>query len=353
MADRYPICAVGMATAVGDSAAQTASSVQAGISRYQDSPVINRRFEPMVLALIPDDVLPPLHDDLIDEPFTSRQARLLRIGGLALAEVTPSLGDPANTPVLIAAPEPIDDRPPPVTDATLGQLRIQSDVAFDLARSAVFPGGRASGMEALDAALKLLDQGAADSVLVGGIDTYLDLMLLATLDAEGRVLADGVMDGFAPGEGAGFLLIARPGSQLAGQLPTIAEICPPALAQEPGHRYSDEVYRGEGLAEAATAALETLDGDQVRTVISGMNGENLGAKEWGVTSMRNAAAFAENHLFEHPADCFGDTGAAAAPLLIALASMGMAEGYLPSPSLILCSSDGPLRGAVTLAAAGT
>ena len=45
--------------------------------------------------------------------------------------------------------------------------------------------------------------------IVGGVDTYLDLRLLATLDAEQRILGPRVMDGFIPGEGAAFYRLVR------------------------------------------------------------------------------------------------------------------------------------------------
>ena len=71
------ICGIGMVTAVGTTAAQTASSVRAGVSRYQESSVYNKRFEPMTMALLPEDAIPPLNEKLASEPgLTSRQRRM-------------------------------------------------------------------------------------------------------------------------------------------------------------------------------------------------------------------------------------------------------------------------------------
>jgi 3-oxoacyl-[acyl-carrier-protein] synthase-1 len=208
-------------------------------------------------------------------------------------------------------------------------------------------------MEALSAALEALEQKRAESVLVGGVDTYLDLYLLATLDQEDRVLAEGVMDGFCPGEGAAFLLLAAEPAKVGVGAP-VAYVHPPGLAQESGHRYSVEPYKGDGLAQAVAAALEAAKTEPVQTVFSSMNGENFCAKEWGVAFMRNKAGFAEPHRFEHPADGFGDSGAATAPILLGLAALGVNRGYLPAPCLVYASSDASPRGAacVTMMAPG-
>ena len=203
-------------------------------------------------------------------------------------------------------------------------------------------------MQALQAGLEYLATGEHDYVVVGGVDSYLDLYLLGTLDMEDRVLANGVMDGFAPGEGAGFLLMCSDKAREARQDKPTVKVHNPGIAAEPGHRYSKETYTGDGLANAVTTALQAVNNVPVRTILSSINGENMGAKEWGVAYTRNASAIDPDFRFEHPADCFGDTGAAAMPILAGLAATGMKKGYLIGPALSYCSSEGPHRGAVCM-----
>ena len=136
-------------------------------------------------------------------------------------------------------------------------------------------------------------------------------------------------------------------------LQPIANICQPALANEPGHRYSQTPYKGEGLSQAVTAALSALNGRKAATVFSTMNGENLHAKEWGVANIRNQSSLAEKLRFEHPADCYGDPGAAAGPIMIVLAALGLNEGHVQGPCMVYCSSEHEKRGAVCLLKAGT
>jgi 3-oxoacyl-[acyl-carrier-protein] synthase-1 len=122
-----------------------------------------------------------------------------------------------------------------------------------------------------------------------------------------------------------------------------------ATGYEEGHLYSDKPYRGDGLAGTFEKFFqETGIKDPVKEVYSSMNGENHWAKEWGVAHIRNQAFFDAEHGMHHPADCFGDTGAASGILLISLAAIGLIEGYRGSPSLVTCSSDFGDRSAVAV-----
>ena len=353
--DQNPwVCGIGMITAVGDSTAQTAASVRAGISRYAESSVYNKRFLPMTMALLPEENLPPLNEELENATpgLTSRQRRMLRLAEPALKEALAPLPRGKKIPLFLAVPEKLPDqpdRPPPVTQKFLDQLITQTGTEqIDRAKSKLLPTGRTGGLQAIqDAILALAQSDDLGYALVGGVDTYLDLYLLGTLDKDDRVLADGVMDGFAPGEGAGFILLcSNKAKESHSPLPT-AQVTPPGIAAEPGHRYSEEPYKGDGLAEAVTAATEAgLNGTPARTVLCSMNGESFGSKEWGVATLRNTAALDETLRTEHPAECFGDTGAAIGPILVGLAALGMEQGYLPGPCLVWCASETEHRAAV-------
>jgi 3-oxoacyl-[acyl-carrier-protein] synthase-1 len=214
----------------------------------------------------------------------------------------------------------------------------------------MFPNGRAGGFLALAEALAMLEAGEAGPMIVGGVDSYLDLYLLGTLDAEGRILGNGVMDGFIPGEGAAFLLLGPVRESEHGAASALARIAAAAFGAEKGHRYGEEPYRGEGLAETF-ARLFSADGagdERVATVLAGLNGENFGAKEWGTASLRSRPHFVDDIHLEHPVDCFGDVGAALGSLLVSLGAVGIRNGYLRAPCLAWCSSDREERGAALL-----
>lgn len=341
------VAGIGMITAVGLNAQQCAASVRAGISRYAESPIQNGAARPITMALLPDAVLPELKPEasqLLSRP-TARQTRMLRLADSACREALAEFAGPAPPPLFLATPEGMPSQPSPLDGSFLNALYVQVDGLFDVAQSLCFPHGRAGGFEALAAATQALASGQHNYALIGGVDSYLDLALLAALDAETRLLADGVMDGFAPGEGAAFVLLCA-----REALPSAVAISAPGIAVEAGHRYSEQPYKGDGLADAVRAALTAFGGSQVRSVICSLNGENFGAKEWGVALTRNGNGIDAEAQLEHPAEFLGDTGAATGPLIIGLSVLGLTAGYLNGPSLVWCSSDGPLRGAAVVAA---
>jgi 3-oxoacyl-[acyl-carrier-protein] synthase-1 len=225
----------------------------------------------------------------------------------------------------------------------------QTGARFDLSRSAAVDEGRAGALIAIARAAQAIRSGQTTFMLAGAIDTYRDLYVLGTLDLEQRVKSASNTDGFIPGEGAGFLLLAGAEAATQSGLRSLGRLTRVALDEEPGHMYSEAVYRGEGLAR--TLAQLFASGDlhaPVAEVFSSMNGESHWAKEWGVGYIRNRSSFLEDVTVQHPADCYGDTGSACGPLLVGLAALGMREGYRRSPSLVYCSSDRGPRAALAV-----
>jgi len=342
--------AVGMMTPVGIGASQTATSVRAGISRQAESSIYNKRFQPMKMALLPDDALPPLEASLESVVgLTTRQARMVRLAAPALQEVLAKVSNSAEVPVLVGTPEPLPGRTDPAGDKFLEYLGRQSGCKFNSVQSKTFPFGRSAGVFALKEGLRRLQSTKAQYVVVGGVDTYLDLYLLGTLDMEERILADGVMDGFVPGEGAAFLLLSSDPKHSSDK-ELLGYVTGVATGIEKGHRYSEEVYRGDGLSNTVQELFSDVPSSatKVNTVFAGFNGESFWAKEWGVTYLRNKERFNENIRVQHPADCFGDAGAALAPLMLGLGAIGMHKRYLNGPCLVWASSDREERGAALI-----
>jgi 3-oxoacyl-[acyl-carrier-protein] synthase-1 len=303
----------------------------------------------MKMALVPDEVLAPLNEGLVSQSnLTTRQKRMFGLAKPALEETLSNLPPHQNIPLYMSVPEFIPGLSQPVNSNFLASLHIQCDGIFDLEHSMMYTTGRAGGLIALEAAMNALAHGVYDLILIGGVDSYLDLMQLGTLDMEDRVLAEGILNGFAPGEGAGFLLLANVQALQTFGLQPLAVISAPGIATEPGHRYSEVPYKGEGLSEAFTLALENCEDSPIKTIFSSMNGENFGAKEYGVAVTRNSANLNSNFKLEHPADCFGDIGAACAPVLLGLSSIGLHKGYIQGPVLVYCSSEGEYRGAACI-----
>ena len=337
-----------MVTAVGLSAAETAASVRAATMRFGQLHWLDHRFEPFTVASVADAALLELSPDVAKTRGLSvRDARLLRIGATALAGcVGPARGE--KPPLVLALPEPERQRP---LDAgrLLKLFGLQTGDSFDAAASETVTTGRAGGLVALGRAAAMIRSGKAKFAVAGGLDSYVDLYTLGTLDLEKRVKSGANLDGFIPGEGAAFLLLASPQAAAAARLPALAVVSGAAEGFEKGHLGSKETYMGEGLA----ATFQALIGDSppprpFASVWSSMNGESHWAREWGVAFLRSRDAFAESHAMNHPADCFGDAGAASGALLAGLASLDATRG----PALVYASSDYGARACVSILPAG-
>jgi 3-oxoacyl-[acyl-carrier-protein] synthase-1 len=229
----------------------------------------------------------------------------------------------------------------------MGALANQAGVALDGLGSGLFPCGRAAALLALEAGVRCLNERKAEAVVVGGVDSFFDGRLLRELDRDKRILGARSSDGFIPGEGAGFILLTRQTG--ASDSSRTAAILGIGSARDAGHRSAPQPARGEGLA----GAIEVMrSGSRLPTPIANiyasLNGESFGAKEWGVASLRHRDLFTSTSELHHPADCYGDTGAATGALLMALATTALERGDRNGPALVWASSDGPDRACVVL-----
>lgn len=339
------VVGVGMVTAVGLSAPETAAAVRAGTMRFGEIPFMDRQFEPFTVAEVPEEGLEALAEPLEGLGLTSRDRRMLRLAARSLKECLRGLpeGEPPP-PLELALPEMVTTRE--LNEAGfLGWLAAQAGPRFDAARSGARHRGRAGGLAAIGRAVARIRSGEARFAIAGGVDSYRDTYVLGTLDLQGRVKSTANLDGFIPGEGAGFVLLAARSAAEAAGVGFGVAVSATAEAFEPGHMYSDQPYRGDGLAQAL-ALLAGQGLGPAGEVFSSMNGESHWAKEWGVAYLRNRGLFSADHGMHHPADCFGDTGAACGPLMVGLTALGIRDGYLRTPGLVYASSDQGARTAL-------
>lgn len=340
-ANEVVIVRAGLATAVGLSLPEVAASVRAATMRFTESAIHDKRFEPFTLATLPEAALPPLVPEMEQVVgLTSRMLRMLRLAQAPLLEAT--AGYPPHIPLpglALSVPETETTIP---FDASLfvSNLWLQGQKVFDAKYVDVSAKGRAGGLSALGLAMQVVQSGRAPFMLAGGVDTYRDLYVLGTLDQEGRVKSSSNLDGFIPGEGAAFLLLATRGTAEKYGMAPLAVVSGVKEGTESGHLYSETPYRGDGLSGTLRQVWDAgWLPSPLTEVWSAMNGESHWGKEWGVAFLRNRPMFDEGHGMQHPADCYGDLGAASGPALVALAAVGMGGGYRGSPALVYASSD--------------
>jgi 3-oxoacyl-[acyl-carrier-protein] synthase I len=353
MPPEVAIVGCGMMTPVGLSAKETAASTQSRTARLTCIELRDSRFQPFTAGIVSEDALPPLEPALDKLPLTYRESRMLRLAGPALVEALKPIGKSGGAvPVLLGLPElhtaiPVDPA------QFLNHLAAQSGAGLDLAKSRPYVQGRAAGLLALDEACQRLTQGQASFIVAGGVDCNVDLYILGTLDMQHRVRTDFNPDGFAPGEGAAFVLLTT--TEVAKQrgLDILAKVAATAAAKEEGHIYSEQPYIGEGLA----AAFEKLFASAkppapIECVYVSFNGEHYWAKEFGVAMIRNRERFADAHRTEHPAECFGDPGAAYGAAMLALAALDAKRIGANAVTLVSSSSDFGDRAVALLVGAG-
>jgi 3-oxoacyl-[acyl-carrier-protein] synthase-1 len=323
---------------IGGSTNQAWAAARAGIGRIVSSHVIDRHLEPVRMGLVPEAALGTLVPEIDRLPLPSRARRILALAAPSLQTVGRELG--RAVPLFIGLPELTHEEAPWVTHVP-DYLHRLTGVMVDLKRSMVVPRGRAAALIALEWALDFLEANPAATVIVGGVDSYLDVRLLAGLDAEGRILGPQVMDGFVPGEGAAFFVLSGASAPQADANGNHVVVHAAASAMDEGHRYGDAPARGEGLAVALDRARQRLHQSPapIATTFAGFNGESFDGKLWGVARLRHHDFFSADMVIEHPADSFGDAGAAMGAILLALAAESLATGTRPGPALVWAASD--------------
>lgn len=332
------ITGVGAITSIGYDAWTSAAAARAGLCGFREHAyMIDTAGEPMRVASVPalaiglsvaercaQMLLPAL-----DEALAGAPPDLRRIGlALGLPPPRPGRGDDLDDRLRRAVGEHFGNRIAPVV---------------------TFEAGHASGLLALDAALKGLGSGSIDGCLVAGVDSYLAPETLEWIEDCDQLHGGGPLNnawGFIPGEAAGALLM-QPVSDGA-----LASVVALGIGRETKLIKTDTVCLGEGLTQAFRAALEALpSGARIDNVFCDMNGEAYRADEYGFTCLRTKERFREATDFVAPADCWGDVGAAGAPLHVLLAIAACRKGYAKGAlSLVWGSSEGGERAAAVVQA---
>lgn len=346
---RLYVAGMGAITALGANAPMTAALVDAKMSAYAKSDYIANNGEPAIMAAVPDLVFQEIDAQIGEgDRFNARHDRVIKMAIIALREACSRHTSKQAVPLVLAMPEvqPDEEGLTPLLPNLIENLKPW--LGTELTRR--FHSGRAAGIEAIDFAFRYLYESQHDFISIGGSDSYQDDERLTPLANAERLLAPGARDGFAPGEAAGFLLLTcKKEFALAREGCAIA-LHPPGLGIELGHINGDAPYRCDGLDQAFKQALLHYDAarQKIRRIYSSMNGERYWGKEYGVAYLRNKDYFHEEVEIEHPAEYFGDIGAATAPVLIALAVTHLLGDAKAMADLVYSSSDGPRRGAIVV-----
>ncbi|WP_437708914.1 beta-ketoacyl synthase N-terminal-like domain-containing protein [Sorangium sp. So ce448] len=329
----------------GLTALQVTMSVRALKMDPRASHLIDRAGEPMVTCR-----LPSIGDHVMGLD------RLVALGGPALTQAAfPWLSAErqrrrAARPLPVVVALPPRSRPgfdPRLESQILAGLEARSQVPIDHARSALVLGCRGGAAQAFEIALQRLGSGEHDAVAVGGVDSFFDPDALEWLDRELRLHSMRTENGFIPGEGAAFVVLAARGR--AGSLPRLGQVLGVAVAAEPRPYGSDEPCLAAGITSAVKRAAAAV-GAKARRIPWVMNdvvNERHRVDEWSYVMARAFESFTPDVICEQPLLKTGDLGAASAPLMLAMATVRWGTRCAPGDCVLIgAHAEGPERGAL-------
>ncbi len=332
-------------TSLGESAAETALLLRAGLSNVEQSNFIDGKGKRVMLcgapALAPG--LPP-------------QERMTALASHALSSLWRSLeaasteGVPLPAPtVLLALPERFSAGElsfdlTPSGQAFVDALRASLPPVLAHAQIECFPFGRAAGALAMRRALKLV--GTDRTVIWGGVDTLHDWQVLQALEKADRLLTIENVDGVRPGEGAAFAALGP--SDAAGDVTVLAL----GLGREPCPVGASGTCKSDGLSAALEAAVEPLRAARVRSNcwLLDTTHEAYGTQEVQNIIARFGDVLGLDTELQMPMKELGDVGAASMPLLAVLGAQAWRLGVANDDTAVIagCSERGA-RGALLLA----
>jgi 3-oxoacyl-[acyl-carrier-protein] synthase-1 len=323
-------------TAIGLSLSSSSSAFRSGIPGFGRCEYLRRRKNghAITLALIP--TLPP--DDFALERM---KALGLEAAREALSHSLDRLARhrecATGLPVFLSVPPPRPGLPEGSGKPLAQEIMSSLPIGIDRERSLLMETGHDGGLAVLGMAAAFLAAGLGPAFLVGGVESYKDIEMLHWLEELGRLKTAETPNGFVPGEAAGFLLVGtrRFASEIGAR--PLAEIAASARATEPSPWYMGEPIQGQGLTDALRGALDPRGdgGSAVAMVYADLNGESWRVDEWGYAYLRNAQNIQDPLDIKHPADCWGDIGAASGAVLAALGAHELAHPRNSAPTALV------------------
>jgi 3-oxoacyl-[acyl-carrier-protein] synthase-1 len=216
----------------------------------------------------------------------------------------------------------------------------------------VVPRGHAGLAFALPAIGSTLASGRFDVAIAGGVDTAYDADVVDDLLAQRRLFDGKNLEGFIPGEGGAFLLLARGDVARRAHWEAEARIEAVAAAEEPAALDSELPVTAAALTRALRVVCDRLQASQ-RTVdywLSDLTHEPDRVREFLLAFPRATAGVSNPETaVELLSPFLGDLGAATLPTALVLGVEAFVRGDPEGRTcLASASSSGPTRGAVLL-----
>jgi 3-oxoacyl-[acyl-carrier-protein] synthase I len=331
------VLATGVVSPVGLDSASACAAFRAKVTNPTQTRFIDAAGEPIIAHKV------PLSSCSLGD------ARLVEMAAAAIAQIKRPSAPPEQIPLLLCVAE--HDRPgrSPSLDQELLKKLEQAVGEHFSPRSKVIAGGRVSVAVAMEMACSLVYEHSVPAVLIVAVDSLVSWTAISNYEQRGRVLTSDNSDGFMPGEGAGALLVGVPNEQTA-------MVCVGAgFAVESAHVDSEQPLRADGLSSAMKSALNgaACDMGDIDLRIADLSGEQYYFREATLALARVLRRTKESLDLWHPAECTGESGAAAGAFIVALADAAFRKGYAPGAKIMAhMSADGGARAALIMQGAG-
>ncbi len=343
MEDVY-IIKCGANTPIGSRAGTTAGGIRIGYSNIKAVP----DFEDSSWENIKMGVVEDIDEDLEIIP------RLMQLIQPALMEALQPFNNidlkGERIPIFIGLPKTRPGIPEDLTESLpWGFLDIEQKIQkrFDFR---FIPQGHTSGLLAMESAMEKISTGQMSFCLIGGVDSYYNQETLFWLEDTGRLFCTENKNGFIPGEGAGFCLLASNSAIEEYNITSLAKVLGIGSAEEKRTFDSGKMSSAEGVKSATDKVLKDLpEGEKLSKIYCNLNGENYYTNEMTCLSMHLGNLLNKPGDFMSPVSFCGDLGAATVPVLICLATEAGRKGYAEGPyNLLLTSSLESQRATVLL-----
>ena len=329
------ILSTGLVTPVGLTAPSSCAAFRAKISNPTETRFIDSAGQ-WIMA----------HQVELEQPWRGL-TKLTKMAAMAIKEALQDVPKPHwhQLPLVLCVAEKerpgradgLDEKLMPMIESELG-------VKFS-DQSAIVAQGRVGVAVALHGARRLIAEQRVSRVLIAATDSLLSWPTLSYYEREDRLLTRRNSNGFIPGEAAGAFVV---GAADANKGPLV--ISGLGFSREAANIGSDDPLRADGLAEAIRAAVgqasTPLQGFDSR--VSDAAGELYYFKEASLGLARVLRSLKPDFPLIHPAECVGQTGAAAGPILIVSTWFAAAKHYGPGLGALLhFSEDDGRRAAIT------
>jgi 3-oxoacyl-[acyl-carrier-protein] synthase I len=327
----------GLVTSVGLSAGASCAAFRAKISNPTETRFIDSGGEWLLAHQVP-----------LEKPWRGL-SRLTKMATMVIEEAMADVPkrEWVGIPLLLCIAE--KERPGRIDDL---DDRLFSEIQQSLRarfapQSAVVPHGRVSVALALQQARTLIHQQSFSRVLIAATDSLVNWQSLSHYERNDRLLTARNSNGFAPGEGAGAILVGEPNDHpqliLAGL----------GFGVEHAHVEANEPLRAEGLTIAIKEALRDAGRGlhDMNYRITDISGEQYYFKEASLALGRILRQRKEDFEMWHPAECIGETGATVGLACVATALMACRGRYAPGRGVLLhASADAGQRAAMIASA---